>query len=545
MTPETNSKTVLRGTSVVGSITLLSRVLGFVRDLLMARLLGAGLFADAFFVAFRVPNVLRSFVAEGALTSAFVPVFTDELQKGQEQARQALRSTCSMLLATTFILSALGIFFAPELVDLFAPGFRSSKEKSELCASLLQIMMPFILFTSLVAMLNGALNSVKIFGAAAFAQVAMNLCMIGGILLAYTHSVEIQPYTIASFVLVGGLAQIIVQIPAIKRSGLTLLPSLKIITPITKKILVLMIPAILGAAVYQLSLFINTVLASLLEEGSVSWLFYADRLAQLPIGVFTVALTSVLLPTLSKASGNNDSALFNKSLVDSLRYLSFLLIPLSFGMFLYAEPLVQLLFERGAFTSHLSTMTSLALKGLTIGLWAVSCQMVVARAFISRKDTVTPALMGIVTLAIGICTSLFLMGEITALPSSLLSQFVAHAQAMILSLAPSPAWGHVGLALSSGIAAFAALAIYLLILIREGIDFRAFIHATQKSLLASCGMALVLLWVNSFFSQGVWQLIYGVPIGIVSYASLCFLLKSTEFSQSLSLLTVFLKNRKS
>ncbi len=534
---EIPSHSVLRGTSIVGSITMLSRVLGFLRDLLMARILGAGLFSDAFFVAFRIPNILRSFVAEGALTSAFVPVFTDELKKGQSSARATLQATCGLLLSVTLLLSGLGILFAPELVTLFAPGFAEHLTKYETCTTLLQIMMPYIMFVSLVAMLNGALNAVHIFGAAAFAQVAMNIAMIAGILLASYRPEESRVYVIAWFVLIGGVAQILVQIPALKRSQFTFLPILNFITPATKKIMTLMVPAILGAAVYQVSIVVQTVLASLLQEGSVSWLFYADRLAQLPIGVFTVALASVLLPTLSRAASDGDKKAFGKHLVDSLRYTSFLLFPLSFGLYFLAEPLISLVFEHGAFDAHSTRMTSCALQALSLGVWGVSCQMIFARAFIARKDTVTPALMGVLTLVVGLITSLVLMGTPIASTSSLLGKAVLYSQELLASLVPLVAWGHVGLALSSAVASLLALSCYLFLLGRESIALGPFLQSSLKALMASALMGLCLSLTLPTLSSSLIKIAVGVPLGALVYTLCSLVFRSKEIFEGKAIVT--------
>ncbi|MCB0333586.1 MAG: murein biosynthesis integral membrane protein MurJ [Bdellovibrionales bacterium] len=534
---EIPSHSVLRGTSIVGSITMLSRVLGFLRDLLMARILGAGLFSDAFFVAFRIPNILRSFVAEGALTSAFVPVFTDELNRGQSNARSTLQATCGLLLAVTLLLSGLGILFAPELVSLFAPGFKENIDKFEACRTLLQIMMPYIMFVSLVAMLNGALNSVHIFGAAAFAQVAMNLVMIAGIFLASFYDQDDRVYYIAWSVLVGGIAQILVQLPALNRSHFSLRPVLSFITPATKKILTLMIPAILGAAVYQVSLFIQTVFASLLQEGSVSWLFYADRLAQLPIGVFTVALSSVLLPTLSRAASSGDRDSFSEHLMNALRYTSFLLIPLAFGLYFLAEPLISLVFEHGAFHGHSSRMTAFALQALSLGVWGISCQMIFARAFIARKDTLTPALMGVLTLIVGVATSLLLMGPPTSSADSHFGVLVLRSQHFLALFLPLMEWKHVGLALSSAVASWFAVCCYLILLSREKISFRPFLHSSLKALMASSLMGASLFYSLPLLSSPLLQVVIGVPLGAVIYGLASLLLQSTEITEGKNLLS--------
>ena len=314
---------LLRGTAIVSVLTLLSRLLGFVRDLLIARLLGASLYADAFFVAFRIPNLLRSFVAEGALTSAFVPVFSSSLAKDKQEAFSAFRRVLGFLLMLTILLSSFGILYAPDVVLLLAPGFSEDLGKYQLCITLTKIMLPYIACVSVIAMINAALNSLHIFGASAWAQVTMNGVLIIGALCAMVFEPERATIILAYSVLVGGLVQIVVQITSCLRAGLSLRPSFNIIRRDVGEVVRLMIPATIGASVYQITIFIATLLASLLPSGSVSWLFYADRIAQFPIGIFSVALASVLLPALSTASANADSDRFRRSLADSLRYTSF------------------------------------------------------------------------------------------------------------------------------------------------------------------------------------------------------------------------------
>jgi putative peptidoglycan lipid II flippase len=243
-------------------------------------------------------------------------------------------------------------------------------------------------------MVNSALNAKGVFGASAWAQVTMNLVLIGGGIIALFTSPETATYLLACSVLVGGVAQLISQIPACKRAALSFRPRGSLFNPAVKELLLLMLPAIVGASIYQLTIFFGTLLASLKGEGSVSWLFYADRVAQFPLGIFSIALASVLLPTLSKAAAGNDSGTFSDSLAISLRYTTFVILPMSAIIWSLALPIVQLLFERGKFTPLSSLMTSAALQALALGLWAVSFHSMVVRAFIAKKDTVTPTVIG-------------------------------------------------------------------------------------------------------------------------------------------------------
>jgi putative peptidoglycan lipid II flippase len=337
---------LLRGTAIVSALTLISRILGFARDLLVARLLGTSIFADAFFVAFRIPNLLRSFVAEGALTSAFTPVFTSSLSQGNDSARLAMRRTIAFLLTLTGILTALLIVAAPDVVRLLAPGFEKNTEQFSLCVELTRIMAPYILCVSLVAMLNAALNALNIFGTSAWAQIVMNVVLISGALIAIPFDSQTATKILAISALLGGIVQILAQIPTALRSGLSLIPSFQLLSREVREVVTLMIPATLGASVYQVTIFLVTILASLLPTGSVSWLFYADRVAQFPIGIFSIALASVLLPALSHASARADIDSFRRNISNSLRFTSFCVIPMAAGIWGLALPITRLLFVR-------------------------------------------------------------------------------------------------------------------------------------------------------------------------------------------------------
>lgn len=479
---------IIRGTAIVGSMTLLSRILGFIRDLLFAKLFGAGHIADAFFVAFRIPNLLRSVMAEGALTSGFVPTFTGELRKGKREAQEAISQVAGFLIVTTTIITAVGIFWAYDITSLFAPGFSGDPEKLGLSSSLLEIMFPYIIFVSLVAMLGGALNSMKIYGTAALAQVVMNLVFIAGILLAMTESITVAPFVVAWSIVIGGMVQVLVQLPALRRTGFSILPSFRILTPVVRDVIKLMLPAIFGAAIYQLTIFLNTVFASLLGEGAVSALFYADRVAQLPLGIYSVALASVLLPILSNAASDKDEIGFQKNLSLSLRYTSFLILPVSALLWLCAEPLVTVLFLRGEFNSIDAARTALAVQAYAFGLWGMSCHTMIVRAFIARKDTVTPVIVGIIMLLLTILFSLIFIGPLQAGASDSLGSLIFSLQQIpfILDLANSFGLGHAGIALSSAVSSTLGFFIIALLLRkrRPDVSWRVVISTTVKCLIS-------------------------------------------------------------
>lgn len=529
MAINSDSKQLIRGTGIVALLTLLSRFFGFIRDLLVARLFGASAIADCFFVAFRIPNLLRSFVAEGALSAAFVPIFASELKSGKERAQHVISLVIGFLTIVTSVLTVLGIIFADDLLQLIAPGFMQKGDAS-LCIVLTQIMMPYIICISLVAMLNGALNSVNVFGIAAMAQVAMNLALIAGAIAAGFFDDILGVKILAYSVIAGGVIQVFIQVPALAKAGFKFSPKFNLFSPTIFELLKLMLPAILGATVYQISQFLNTLFASMLSTGSVSWLFYADRLTQLPLGIFSIALASVLLPTLSKANVDNNKSGFSAHLIDSLRYTSFFIIPMSGIIFYYADFLIALLFERGEF-SHLDTLsTGLAVKAYALGLWTVSCYSMLARAFIAKRDTVTPTIVGILTLLLGVMLSLIWMGSFAVSSESLIVAYLLNLQSLLLLYLPALDLGHAGLALSSSVASFCSfflLAVILTVRNRE-IDWSNFLLASIKSLLAimfSIYMATYLnfLSLNPFLASTI-----EISAACLLYLVITWILRSKE-----------------
>lgn len=538
------SNSVVRGTGIVGSLTLVSRVLGFIRDILVARLFGSGLYADAFFVAFRIPNLLRSLVAEGALVSAFVPVFASELKQGHDEAQRAFSSVMGLLLLTTTLLSLIGIYFAPTIVAFFAPGFGVGSEKFVLCVLLSRVMLPYIMFVSVIALLNGALNSVNIFGSSALAQVVMNLVLIAGAWVAAFMESRAGVIALSASVIVGGAAQLVAQVPALRRSGFSLHPSTPVFTPVTRQLLKLMFPAVIGATVYQLTIFLNTVMASLLKEGSVSWLFYADRLTQLPLGIFSIALASVLLPTLSQAHVEKNKELFVKNLIDALRYTSFFMIPVSCGMFCLARPLIEVMFERGQFDAASTYQSSRAVQAYALGLWAMSCHSMIARGFIAQKDTVTSTLTGILSLFLTFFLSLLFIGELSPQPG-VMYLFISGIKTSLTLLIPSLSLGHVGLALASSISSTCALIVLSLLLHRRlnGIAWKPFTISTLRTAISSVVMSAVLALLASRIQTSWLLLVVAIPGGIVTFAVSSLLLRSTELQETYSTLTKFHRTR--
>ncbi len=505
---------LLRGTSIVAGLTLISRVLGFVRDLLVASLLGAGAYSDAYLVAFRIPNMLRSLFAEGALTSAFVPTFSQALEQGAVHARVAFRSVGKFLFIVTGVVTLFGILFAPQIIDLVAPGFNgaASDGHAQQAVLLLRIMFPYVLAVSLVALINGALNSVGVFGASAYAQIVMNLCLIGGAVVAALFSdIETGLLVLAISVVLGGAVQVGVQIPALQRAGLWGEASgiesagidSRLWSSAVKSTVRLMGPAIVGSAVYQLSVFLMTALSSLVSPGAVSWLYYSDRLIQLPIGVFSVALSSVLLPALSRAHAQDDQQQFEGKLSSSLRFSTFLIVPVSLLLWEYSTTLVWLLFERGEFNSLDTESTGQVVRAMALGIWVTTCQSLLARAFISRKDTVTPTVAGAISLVGTLLFAVMFMGPVVGGADSAQpvgprggaqgGGIITMIQQLQLWL-PCTNYGAAGLALGNTLALMVGtlLLLFVLPLRVKGLSWRGFIRSAAQCWLAG-GVAI---WIS-------------------------------------------------
>lgn len=403
---------VTRAAGVVGLATLASRVGGFVRDLVIAYFFGAGPAADAFFVAFRIPNLLRRLFAEGSLTISFIPVFTEVLHKrGREEAFLLARTTGGLLAMLLLAVCAAGILGAGTIVRVMAPGFAPGTESYALAVELTAWCFPYIFFISLVALAGGILNSLGHFFAPAAAPALLNLSIILTA-VALSHRVDPPVLSLAYGVILGGLAQVLMQLPYLRAKGLVLRPAWRIHDPALGRIARLMVPAAFGAAVYQLAVFMNTVLASLLPTGSVSYLYYADRLIQFPLGIFAIAVSTAILPSLSRQAAQGDRAALLETMRYGIRLTMFITVPAMVGLVVLARPLVMLLFMRGEFGLDTATATAGAVVGYGAGLWAFAGLRSVVQAFYALKDTKTPVYVAAVCLAINLAASLALMGPL-------------------------------------------------------------------------------------------------------------------------------------
>lgn len=475
---------LFKSASLVSLLTLVSRITGLARELLIAATFGASALTDAFNVAFRIPNLLRRLFAEGAFSQAFVPVLAATREKeGDDATRELIDKVATVMAWALLVTSVLGVLAAPWLVWAMAAGLKQNPAGFEAAVVLTRWMFPYIAFMSLVALAAGVLNTWKRFAVPAATPVLLNLSMIAAAWWGapWLDQMGIEPiYALAIGVLLGGVLQLGVQLPALKRLGL--LPRIGLSVgavrsawrhPGTQNILKLMLPALLGVSVAQISLLINTQIASHLTTGSVSWLTYADRLMEFPTALLGVALGVVLLPQLSAAQASNDSTQYSGLLDWGLRLVVVLAVPSAVALLTIAEPLVAVLYNYGAFTAHDVRQTSLALMGYGVGLLGLIAIKVLAPGFYARQDIRTPVKIAIVVLVLTQCMNVLLV----------------------------PLFAHAGLALAIGLGALIN-AIWLLIgLIRRGAyqPSDGWGRFSLQVLAASALLTIYLLWASAQF----------------------------------------------
>ncbi|MFC5697924.1 murein biosynthesis integral membrane protein MurJ [Pseudomonas sp. GCM10022186] len=391
---------LLKSLAAVSSITMLSRVLGFVRDTIVARFFGAGMATDAFFVAFKLPNLLRRIFAEGAFSQAFVPILAEyKTQQGEEATRTFIAYVSGLLTLALALVTLVGILAAPWVVWVTAPGFADTPEKFALTTDLLRVTFPYIFLISLSSLAGAILNTWNRYSVPAFVPTLLNVSMI-------VFSLFLIPYfdppimALGWAVLAGGLAQLLYQLPSLKRIGMLVLPRLDLRDTGVWRVLKQMGPAIFGVSVGQISLIINTIFASFLAAGSVSWMYYADRLMELPSGVLGVALGTILLPSLAKTYANDDRHAYSHLLDWGLRLCFLLVLPCTLALALLAEPLTVALFQYGKFTANDALMTQRALIAYAVGLLGIILVKVLAPGFYARQNIRTPVKIAIFTLVV-------------------------------------------------------------------------------------------------------------------------------------------------
>ena len=389
---------LLRALATVSGMTLLSRILGFVRDFVIARAFGAGIATDAFFVAFRLPNLLRRMFAEGAFSQAFVPILAEyKNRQGAEATHTLVNRVATLLGLIVAVVAALGALAAPLIIYLSAPGFSTDPGKFELTVELTRITFPYIFFMSLVALAGGVLNTWSRFAIPAFTPVLLNLSFIAMALFAAPYF-DPPVLALAWAVFIGGVLQLLLQIRPLWKIGMMPRFDLNFSDPGVRRIMKLMAPAILGVSVSQISLLINTIFASFLASGSVSWLYYADRLMEFPAGLLGVALGTILLPSLSRLHADDKAGEFSSLLDWGLRLTLMLTLPAALGLALLAVPLVATLFNYGAFGASDVMQTRSALIAYSVGLAGLILVKVLAPGFYARQDIRTPVKIALLTL---------------------------------------------------------------------------------------------------------------------------------------------------
>ncbi|MDX1803882.1 MAG: murein biosynthesis integral membrane protein MurJ [Alcanivorax sp.] len=391
---------LLASTAVVATMTMLSRVLGLVRDVVIARMLGASAGADAFFVALKIPNFMRRLFAEGAFNQAFVPVLSEYRSQGSLAATKLLVDRVAGTLGGVLMLVTLvGVLAAPGFIWLFAPGFGDDPHKRALAVEMLRLTFPYLFFIALTAFAGGILNTWNRFAVPAFTPVLLNLSLIGcALFLTPYFADDRMAVALAWGVLIAGVAQLLFQLPFLARLSLMPVPRLAWHDPGVRKIMRLMAPALFGASVYQLNSLVNTVLASMLQTGSVTWLYYTDRLIELPLGIFAVAIGTVILPSLSKKHAEASTEAFSRTLDWAIRLVLLIGLPAALALLALAEPLLSTLFQYGEFSAFDVTMTAGSLRAYSAGLLAAMLIKVLAPGFYARQDTRSPVRIGILAM---------------------------------------------------------------------------------------------------------------------------------------------------
>jgi len=500
-----HSRAIARNAAVVGLATLASRVLGFARDLVTAFALGAGFMADAFFVAFRLPNLLRSLFAEGSLTMAFIPVFSRlREEQGDEAAFALARSIQMWLLVVVGGICLLALFFARPLTALIAPGFLDSPEQFGLTAQLVRICFPYILFVSAMALCMGILNSMGHFLVPALGPCALNVALIASALVGYYSGANVA-VALAWGVIAAGVLQWSMQQPAMRRQGFRWRGAWSWRHPGVGRVGRLMLPTVIGAAVYQINILLSTLLASFLPTGSVSWLYYADRLVQFPLGVFGVAVSTAALPSLARLAAAGKREEFGEALDSSLGLTTFISLPSAAGLLALAHPVIELLFRRGAFTEHDVSATVLALTAYGAGLPAVALVRPYVSAFYARENTRVPVITAFVSM---LCNVLLGWG--------LMQRF-----------------GHVGLAAAVSVAGYLNVAILAALTRRDLGRFPRIGRTALLSALLSAGVAGLCL-LSLPLGRG-WAIAL-IPLWAVLYIGAAWLLRLSEARLFVSML---------
>ena len=480
-------KQLLKSGIIVSGMTLLSRVLGLTRDVVMFHLLGTHWAADVFLVAQKIPNFLRRLFAEGAFSQAFIPVLA-EFQTNKEiaEVKKLVSETFGTLAVILAAVAIVGVVGSPILVSLFGPGFIQTPEKFELASILLKITFPYIFFISLTAFCGSILNSLGRFAVPAFTPVLLNISIISAAIMVSPTLQESTAIAMAWGIFAAGMIQLLLQLPFLWKEGYLVKPTWGWRSPGVQKILALMGPALFGVSVGQINLLLDTIIASFLKTGSIAWLYVSDRMLEFPLGMFGIAISTVILPSLSRQYSSKDSSQFNSTLNWALRLVCLIGIPATLGLYLMAEPIILTVFQHGNFDLRDSYLAAMSLRAYIVGLLGFMFIKVLATGFFSRQDTKTPVKIGIIAMTVNMVFNLLLFQPL----------------------------GHVGLALATSISA----------LLNAGLLFKALSKAKaytpddqwlswiSKLFLGNLSLVLFILWQMESLSQWrQWDIASRIP----------------------------------
>ena len=507
MTEKTAPQSNFLSTIKVGGWTFISRVAGLIRDIFTTNLLGASFFHDIFVVVLKIPNVFRKLFAEGAFSQAFIPIYSEYIGiKDDKGSQDFLNALFGILLSALFIFTALALLFAPIFILIFAPGFYFDIQKQDLAVSLLRIMFPYLALISLVAFAAGIQNSHNKFSIPAITPLIFNLSLIGSAWLV-APKIDIPVMALAWGVLLAGFLQLLFQIAPLATIKKIPIPKIDFQNPGVKKFFILILPAIVAGGIAQINLLIDTIFASLLITGSPTWLYVSDRLIQFPMGIFAIAIGTVLLPSLSKAYAQKEIQAYTEQLEHAFKLVFFLAIPSLIGLVLFASPLLATIFQRGAFLWSDVQQASLSLIAFSFGLPFFMAMKVLVPAFFSRQNTKTPMLIAFLSLLINVCLNYLL--------------------AFYFGL------GHLGLAIASSISAIVSVIILSFILKRDGlISFTGILSTfSLKVLIASVALISFLSIFNQYFdfelfsqTQRLLHLVAAVIGSLIIYFGSSFIL---------------------
>ncbi len=473
---------LFRSTAVVSGMTMISRIMGYLRDMVLAVTFGAGPATDAFFVAFRIPNFLRRLFAEGAFNQAFVPVFAEYREKhGAAALRDLLDHTAGALMTVVAVVTLVGVLAAPALIWIFAPGLAQAGGRQDLAVEMLRITFPYLLFISLTAMAGGILNSIGRFAVPAVTPVFLNLALIGAALWLAPRFAE-PIVALAWGVFLAGILQLAFQLPFLWRAGLLPRPRLRRAHEGVRRIARLMLPAILGTSVVQINLLVDTLVASFLVAGSISWLYFGDRFVELPLALFGIAIGTVILPRLARQFSQADAAAFGRTLDWALRLAMLVALPATVGLVVLAVPILATLIQYQEFGQQDTYMTAMALAAYALGLPGFILIKVLAPGFFARQDTRTPVKIAVIAMLANI-----VLNGLFVLP-------------WYLSGIPG---AHAGLALATSASAYINAGLLYRGLIREGIyQPGPGLPRLRFGLPVALGvMAAVLVWLSPAFGQ--------------------------------------------